>query len=407
MRHVFSQLIGQEDQFGVHARSSYLSSVKMRFVFLICISFASISLSEGADANLYSVTDANKRISMAVLKRSLEGSGPVCCCRNKTKIYHTPHDQGNGGSDQHDAATTMYNPDTELAKNIGDSNPSGTEYKNENPAEPSSSTYGSAQNIGNAYSVISDATNAIESGGKCNIVRGEDLPPSTKTDHEAPSNGRILNKGELDSIQKALGIPGYAYFKQRLDSIPDAWCPGANTDPVRADIGVYLVMSTAMKLKMMPASTWLGCDDSDDLNKNLADENTCEQKAGRVYGALKIAGRQGDGAAVHAILSGHGGNTFGLCDEALAILWGVNEHQQLHDTLCHPDMHQEHAPFLDADSVFHGTHITSLSDGLSYSDYWSVRIDGTLGGFNNEGSWPERRWFPSALNYPKLFPEAF
>ena len=239
-------------------------------------------------------------------------------------------------------------------------------------------------------------------GGKCDLVKGEDLPTGGASDHAAPKNGRTLNKGELDSIQKALSVPDVQYFIKKLQNIPNSLNPGLS------EIGGYIVMSTAMKLKMMPASKWEGCDAGDSATRNIVAADSCEQTAGRVYGKLKVAGRNGDGATVRQILEKNGGDTFGLCDEMLAALWGGNEHQQLHNTLLHPDMHKEGAPLTDADSVFHAVHITSLSDGVAaVNPTVDAQLDDDLGGFNNSGGWPEAHWFQSALNYVRLFPEAF
>ena len=234
----------------------------------------------------------------------------------------------------------------------------------------------------------------------CNIQHdtGLNLRLSDQSgDHSHPTNGRILNKGELDSIQKALGIPHVSYFVQKLDSIPGAYCQGKSPD--EKTHGGYIVMSTAMKLKIMPAAKWSGCDTS---QADISSPNSCEMTAGKVYGALKVAGKNGDGATVRQILTENGGNTFGLCDNMLMWLWGGNEHQYLHHFLCH-----EAGSPPEVSTVFHGIHITSLSDKIGVNAYWGPKVPKDLGGFNNHGEWPEKEWFQSAMNYPQVFPEVF
>lgn len=163
------------------------------------------------------------------------------------------------------------------------------------------------------------AHDGASAGRTCNVVRGEDLPASVTDDHAmtSPKNGRVLNKGELDSVQKALGFPDASYFSGRLQEINSALCPGKS--PAELEDGGYLVMATAMKLWLMPAQTWKGCNEATFFD----DKNQCVFSAGKVYGALKIAGREEDDATVRQLLEENGGTIAGLCDKMLAVLWGV------------------------------------------------------------------------------------
>ena len=243
--------------------------------------------------------------------------------------------------------------------------------------------------------------------GVCNLVSdpNTNLPITDELqDHANSKNGRTLQRSELDSIQKAMGFPDYKYFLDTIEAkFPAAWCPGKS--PEEKIHGAYIVMSTAMKLRMLPLEKWSTCDNSDDGKRDIKSPNSCEQTIGVILGKLKTAGRSDDGATVAKILTDNGGNTFGMCNDMLKVLWGGNEHQKLHYILCHPDEHNsQFPPLTDADMVFHAVHITSLSDGMSY---WDPAFPKDIGGFNNEGSWPQRGWWTSASNYPRLFPEAF
>ena len=164
-----------------------------------------------------------------------------------------------------------------------------------------------------------NARDGTSTGSTCNVIRGEDLPASSTNDHAmtSPKNGRVLNKGELDSIQEALGFPDASYFSGRLQEINSALCPGKS--PAELEDGGYLVMATAMKLWLMPAQTWKGCNEATFFD----DKNQCVFSAGKVYGALKIAGREEDDATVRQLLEENGGTIAGLCDKMLAVLWGV------------------------------------------------------------------------------------
>lgn len=249
---------------------------------------------------------------------------------------------------------------------------------------------------------------------KCTIERGADLPISTngKQDHTLPipKNGRILNAGELDSVQRALNFPDYQYFLGKLKGYPHALWDWAVEEDNK--LAAYHAMVTAMKLWMLP--TWsFECSETVDSK----DPSHCYNVAGEVYGALKIAGRDGNGAQIRSILepfvqSGKA-TTGNLCDEMLVIVWGGNEHQKLHSVIRHEDTEQAHQTYMNFDwtkplsqarIIFHGTHMTSLSDGVD--PYWqSQGMKTTYGGYNNHGDWPEQSWFKAASQFLSLFPD--
>jgi hypothetical protein len=244
---------------------------------------------------------------------------------------------------------------------------------------------------------------ALAYGGSCSIIKGQDLLSFDHGDHSGPSHGRMLNMGELDSIQKALtNFPNVTYFQNRADEM-GSFCNNAPAD--RKLNGGYMVMATAIKLFLMPVSKWDGCDN---VYTNMGNPYSCWQTAGKVYGQLKVAGMAGNGAKVRQILVSNGGSAGGLCDEMLAVLWAGNEHQFLHDNFCHPDQHQDinTFPCVDADHIFHAQHITSLSDTiLAKNPYWGSLLNSAeLGGFNNAGDFPQGRCFTSAKVFLTLFP---
>ena len=284
-----------------------------------------------------------------------------------------------------------------------------------------SQTSSASQAENNESHVAEEATPAVNGGndaantsaegasGGCNLVSDAGttllLSNSGATDHSNPQNGRALLRSELDSIQKAMGMPDYNYFLTEIETkFPKAFCDPK--DVSRKIHGSYIVMSTAMKLRMLPLEKWSSCEISDESDRDIKSPNSCEQTIGVILGKLKTAGKADDGATVAKIIKENGGDTFGLCDTMLAALWGGNEHQKLHDTLCHSaGNHPSTLPALaESDMVFHAVHITSLSDNM---DYWDKNYPKDIGGFNNEGGWPQRSWWTSALTYPRLFPKAF
>jgi len=137
--------------------------------------------------------------------------------------------------------------------------------------------------------------------------------------------------------------------------------------------GAYLVQNTLAKLQMMPP-------------QELGDEET----AMKVYGSLKLAAIDGDGAAIRSILEENGGDTMGLSDQALVDTWGVNEHEGLHEII-----------FGNLDQVANAVHMTSLNrdDGMNAP----IGEPGTVGGFNDKGQFPQWGWFESAQNMNDVF----
>lgn len=119
-------------------------------------------------------------------------------------------------------------------------------------------------------------------------------------------------------------------------------------------------LNTALKLENLPTSSFANGDE-----------------AGKVYGEAKKLAMEGKGAELKELIEANGGNEQGLNGEELTQLWGADEHGDLHNS------GNRHNGGFGAD-MFAANHMTMLSD------------DGSTGGYNNTGDYPEWGWFEAA-----------
>jgi hypothetical protein len=228
---------------------------------------------------------------------------------------------------------------------------------------------------------------------------------TARPSHESPDpkHGLPWDQKAMEDARVAMKMnTDLAYFKKKLVEY-NAFCPSKPDAEMMQ--GAFLVMGTVMKLRTMPATKFGNCIED---NVSLDKPTSCVQTAGKVYGMLRKAALSKNGEEIAKILQQNGGSAQGLTPAMLVNVWGFNEHMNLHNVLCHPDEHKNPLPPLtSADKIFHGVHITSLSDGVGKNEYWGKKLRTDFGGFNNYGNWPERAVFESARSYPQLFTEAF
>jgi len=187
--------------------------------------------------------------------------------------------------------------------------------------------------------------------------------------------GNGLNTQQQDGIASQIRANG-GQLPDSVNSIVDkldslgAYNPGQSGQQKEA--GAYLTLNTLGKMASLTP-------------ESLGNENA----AAEVYGALKNAAIQGDGASVRELIESNGGDTFGLSDQELTDLWGFNEHNFLHSTL------------FGNSEVYNPIHMTSLNDKDMSGQ--SSGAAGSLGGFNDKGEYPQWGWYDDAVNLQAKF----
>lgn len=205
-----------------------------------------------------------------------------------------------------------------------------------------------------------------------------DLPPfnhSASGHITGHGTGSLLNTVEQDGIASTLRDNGANLppsIESVISTLDQIGAYNQGQPPEKKVAGAYLALNTLSKMATLPPAQLKG-----------------ENEASAAYGALKVAGAQGDGAMIREILEEKGGSAMGLSDKDLVDLWGVNEHHHLHAVL------------FGNSKVYNPIHMTSLNDQDQWGEIPGEK--GALGGFNDKGEYPQWGWFDDAQGFQSLF----
>jgi hypothetical protein len=187
-------------------------------------------------------------------------------------------------------------------------------------------------------------------------VNFETDTPGVMSENHHGQEGEVADKDEQVELASKMGKDG----EQILSDIRSG-VEGSNGYNWKADDQLDAqYLNTALKLENLPTSSF---------------ENG--EEAGKVYGEAKKLAMEGQGDELKALIEKNGGNQQGLSSDELVKLWGADEHAGLHSA------GNRHAGGFGAD-MFAANHMTMLSD------------DGSTGGYNNTGDYPEWGWFEAA-----------
>lgn len=220
------------------------------------------------------------------------------------------------------------------------------------------------------------ATHGAGHGGGSGHVGEGDIAPES---HGASGHigaghglGGLINTGLHDSAMDTIfGMSGSQTIDYIISTMDSVGGYNAGQSPEQKEKGAYLVANMLMKQAMLPPELF-----------------GSEQEAGSVYAQAKLFAIEGDTAGLRLLIESQGGNTAGLSDEELINIWATNEHNNLHGII------------MGNMTIANAVHMTSLNDNAA-----DGTTQGTLGGYNDKGEYPQWGWFEDLGAVSGLFPQ--